>query len=240
MRALAIACVSVLGGCEAVALTAELDEDSAELAAMTALGDVAAGTRGTVLIVELGPFPDDLKAHIEDALRDELQVEVKHLDSMPLPKSAYYKPRHRWRADTILDVLNEEHGDEPATTRVLALTASDISVTKEPFADWGIFGLANSPGEAAVVSMFRLKRKAKDRAHLKFRLASVAVHEVGHTFGLPHCEEEQCAMLDAEGGIANTDTGTGKLGPSCRARLDDAFPITPTSASSGPTASTIR
>lgn len=242
MQAQAIACVCVLGGCEAVALTGDPVTDSVELSAMqTAMGeDVTPGTRGTVLIVELGPFPDDLKAHIEQALRDELQVEVKHLESMPLPKSAYYKPRHRWRADTILDVLNEMHGDEPETTRVLALTASDISVTKEPFADWGIFGLANSPGQAAVVSMFRLKRKVKDRAHLKFRLASTAVHEVGHTFGLPHCDEARCAMLDAEGGIENTDTGSGTLGPSCRSQIDDAFPIRRTSASSDPSASKIR
>ena len=86
------------------------------------------------------------------------------------------------------------------------------------------------PGQAAVVSSYRLRRKAKDRAHVQFRVASTAVHEVGHTFGLPHCPEQRCVMQDAEGGIANTDTGTGTLGPQCRADIDEAFPVRPTSS----------
>jgi archaemetzincin len=213
------------GGCEAVAMTAtEPDGDLGQFA-WSEGGEVAPGTRGKVLIVEIGAFPDDLKAEVERRLKEELQVEVEHLDPIALPKTAWYAPRKRYRADVLLDVLNELHGGAPATTRVLGLTAVDISTTKEPFTDWGIFGLGKMPGQAAVVSSHRLKRKAKDRAHVKFRVASTAVHEVGHTFGLPHCPEERCVMQDAEGGITNTDEGTGTLGAACRAQIDEAFPI---------------
>jgi archaemetzincin len=224
----ALALVSVCsGGCEAVAMTATdaVDRLEQSVAVVADAPDVTAGTRGKVLIVEIGAFPDDLKAEVERALVAELQVEVEHLEPIALPKKAYYKPRNRYRADILLDVLDELHGGAPQTTRVLGLTAVDISTTNPPFEDWGIFGLAASPGQAAVVSSYRLKRKAKNRAHVQFRVASTAVHEVGHTFGLPHCDEARCAMLDAEGGITNTDTGTGTLGPSCRAQLDEAFPI---------------
>ena len=140
--------------------------------------DVAPGARGTVFVVELRPLPDALKAHIEQALRDELQVEVKHLESMPLSKSAYYKPRNRWRADTILGVLKEIHGHKPPTTRALALRTPNIWVTKEPFADWGIVGLANSPGQAAVVSMFR----KVDDPSLGCELAVVQVYRASAVF----------------------------------------------------------
>jgi archaemetzincin len=190
-----------------------------------AADEVAVGTRGKVLIVEIGAFPDDLKADVVRALKAELQVEVEELDAIALPKVAYYAPRKRYRADKLLDVLDELHGGAPATTRVLGLTSVDISTTNPPFEDWGIFGLGNMPGQAAVVSAHRLKRRAKDRDHVKFRVSTTAVHEVGHTFGLPHCTEERCVMQDAEGGIENTDNGTGTLATGCRALIDEAFPI---------------
>ena len=44
-------------------------------------------------------------------------------------------------------------------------------------------------------------------------------------FGLDHCPEERCVMQDAEGGIENTDTGTGRLGPECRATLEAEHPL---------------
>ncbi len=218
--------VLALGGCEAATM-AEGPEGSVDLAAWHAAGDdtVGAGTRGKVLIVEIGAFPDDLKADVVRALKAELQVEVEELDAIALPKAAYYPPRKRYRADKLLDILDELHGGAPATTRVLGLTSVDISTTNPPFEDWGIFGLGNMPGQAAVVSAYRLKRKAKDRDHVKFRVSSTAVHEVGHTFGLPHCSEDRCVMQDAEGGIENTDLGTGTLAAGCRAQIDEAFPI---------------
>lgn len=185
----------------------------------------AASTRGEVVLVELGrPFPPDLVDAIEQALRDELQVEVVRHERIPLPKDAYYAKRKRYRADILLDHLLTLATDAPPTTRVLGLTTVDISTTKGKHYDWGIFGLGLVPGQAAVISSHRLERGAKDREHLRFRVSNTAVHEVGHTFGLEHCPEALCPMQDAQGGIANTDSSTGHLGPGCRAKLDAGFP----------------
>jgi len=160
-------------------------------------------------------------------LEAELQVEVRRLDPVPLPQSAWYPPRRRYRADRILDFLPTLIPGEPASTRILGLTQKDISTTKGKFEDWGVFGLGNMPGQAAVISSFRLKRKAKDAAHLRHRVVTTAIHEVGHTLGLDHCSEhaQKCPMQDAEGGIANTDASTGHLGPQCRAELDREMPL---------------
>jgi len=185
----------------------------------------APGTRGEVVLVTLGKVSPDLVDEVETSLRDHLQVEVRRIAGLKLPKSAWYAPRKRWRADRLLEFLLEQIPDAPKTTRILGLTESDISTTKDPFPDWGIFGLGYSPGQAAVVSSYRLKKKAKNRAHVRFRVSNTAVHEVGHTFGLEHCTEARCPMQDAEGGIANTDGSDPDLGPECRAELEAAFPI---------------
>lgn len=187
------------------------------------------GTRATVYLVSLGPFDQAMLDAIAVGLADELQVEVKRLGRRPLPKSAWYAPRKRFRADIILDHLPTLIPDEPESTRILALTQKDISTTKGKFKDWGVFGLGNRPGQAAVVSNFRLKRKAKGAKHLRHRIVNTAIHEVGHMLGLPHCNEEEarCPMQDAEGSIANTDASTGHLGPVCSARLDRDLPVPP-------------
>ena len=37
------------------------------------------------------------------------------------------------------------------------------------------------------------------------RLAKVAVHEIEHTLGLPHCPTRGCLMEDAEGKVVTVD-----------------------------------
>ncbi|MCB9714084.1 MAG: hypothetical protein H6712_09530 [Myxococcales bacterium] len=207
-----------------VAMAAPTETTPAAPSAPTSTDELA--TRGEVILVPLGqPFPEDVLDAIEGSLRDELQVEVTRHERLPLPRAAYYRPRKRYRADKLLDHLLERFPEIPPTTRVLGLTTTDISTTKGKHQDWGIFGLGLVPGQAAVVSIHRLRRGAKDRAQLRNRAAITAIHEVGHTFGLDHCPEELCPMQDAEGSITNTDTSTGHLGPSCRTTLDARFPL---------------
>lgn len=186
-------------------------------------------TRAVVYLVALGPFDAGLQDAIAEGLAAELQVEVKRLPRQPLPKYAWYAPRKRYRADKIIDHLPTLIADEPSSTRILALTKKDISTTKGKFEDWGVFGLGDMPGPAAVVSTFRLGRKVKGPEHLQKRVVNTAIHEAGHMLGLAHCTEHtaRCPMQDAQGSIANTDSSTGHLGPECRAELDREMPLSP-------------
>ncbi len=136
-------------------------------------------------------------------LEQTFALEVKILDRIDLPRRAYYKPRHRYRADKLLDTLR---GRGPADAwRVMGLTAVDISTTKAPYDDWGVMGLGEIGGKTSVLSLFRCKKGARDAAHSAERLGKVAVHELGHTLGLDHCPRAGCLMEDAKGKVSTVD-----------------------------------
>jgi archaemetzincin len=192
----------------------------AALLLLTAAPRPAEAKPGRVYVVALGEVPDALVAEVSAALQAEYVLEVVRLPPVPLPAQAYHQPRRRYRAEKLLVFLNGLlPRDAGPGARILGLTAADISTSKPPHADWGVFGLGEIGGRACVVSSFRLRRRARGPAQVAFRVRSTAVHEVGHTLGLPHCDEPRCVMLDAEGSIRNTDTGTGRLGPGCRRQL---------------------
>jgi archaemetzincin len=101
---------------------------------------------------------------------------------------------------------------------VLGLTGSDISTTKGETFDWGILGLATLSGETCVISSFRTHRGVTLPDQADIRLAKTAVHEIGHTFGLPHCPNIGCLMEDGQGTVFTSDREY-VLCDQCRERL---------------------
>ena len=112
--------------------------------------------------------------------------------AIPLPAQSYYPSRNRYRADTIIRYLSYFGSIDSV---VIGLTYEDISTTKGKFADFGVMGLGYCPGKACVVSTYRLTK-----TYLAEQFYKVAIHELGHTQGLPHCPDKTCFMRDAEGG----------------------------------------
>ena len=186
--------------------------------------------RAVVVLVVLGEFPRELVDAVAAELERVYQVEVRRRAAIGLPQDAWYAPRRRYRADVLLGHLGALARGMPDGTRVLGLTSVDISTTKGKFKDWGVFGLGELGGTAAVVSGHRLWKKIKDPEKIRWRVTNTAVHELGHVLGLDHCEEPRCVMLDAEGGIANTDGSTGLPGPACAAALEEMSPLRPASS----------
>lgn len=134
-----------------------------------------------------------------------------------LPESAYYKARNRYRADTLLNYLLRIR---PAKyDYLIGITEKDISCTSEPYEDWGVFGLGFMPGEACVISTFRLKKNKKSEAHFQERVIKVVLHELGHNIGLDHCPTPKCMMQDAEGTIKSVDEEKIEVCSSCKAKI---------------------
>jgi archaemetzincin len=87
---------------------------------------------------------------------------------------------------------------EPSAGRVaLIITEADLYVPVLTF----VFGEAQLNGPRAIVSTHRLREEfygqAGDEAKLNARLAKEALHELGHTQGLRHCDNWRCAMASS-------------------------------------------
>lgn len=82
-------------------------------------------------------------------------------------------------------------------TRLLGVTALDLYVPIFTF----VFGQAQLEGPCALVSLYRLEDSVyglpPDEDRLRLRLTKEATHELGHTFGLRHCDDWRCVMASS-------------------------------------------
>jgi archaemetzincin len=168
-----------------------------------------------VAVQPLGDVPAEQVDAVAVALREMYGFEVRVLEPVELPQYAWYEPRQRYRAELLNDFLRERVPE--GCDRIAGLTTKDISTTKGDIEDWGILGLADMPGPTCVFSYYRCRRKVHEVPPLE-RLRRVAIHEVGHTLGLPHCPTYGCLLEDA-GGKAETIDRETFLCDVCRERL---------------------
>lgn len=142
-------------------------------------------------IIDIQPYaeiPDNLVNYVYKELC-KIYPNVNLLNRIPLPQRAYYVPRNRYRADSLIDILKSNTKDGHVT---IGLTCKDISSEKGSIKDYGIMGLGFQPGKSCVVSPFRLSKN-----NLNDQFFKVAIHELGHTQGLDHCPDKTCIMTDA-------------------------------------------
>ena len=161
-----------------------------------------------VVIQPLGKF-SNVEAKLVFKEIQKINPKAVLKSNIPFPIKSYYKPRNRYRADSIIKFLSSRIGKDSV---VIGLSEKDISTTKNNVKDWGIMGLGYRPGNACVVSSFRLSKKNKTEQFYK-----VALHELGHTQGLPHCKNKTCLMRDAEG--RNTLNEEKEFCSSCKSHL---------------------
>ncbi len=182
--------------------------------------------RTRVAIQPIGKYDQELVDSIASKVRTFYGVEVAINEPIEMPKAFYTTVRSpRYRADSIIRYLRREKQD--SLDYVMGITSYDISTTKkdakgnikEPvstYKDWGIFGLGFCPGPSSIVSSHRMGAKHDLRVE---RAQKVALHELGHNMGLPHCPNKSCFMQDAAETIKTIDKVDFNLCEDCRKRL---------------------
>lgn len=134
---------------------------------------------------------DALAAGLARELRESCRVDASRF----LDASFAYDPvRNQHHSTAILRHLAANAAAAAPGDRILGVASVDLYVPIFTF----VFGEAQLGGPAALISDFRLRQEyygeAPDAQLTQGRLLKEALHEVGHTYGLRHCQDWSCPM----------------------------------------------
>ena len=120
------------------------------------------------------------------ALREAFAASVVIAPEVPLPSSSYDASRRQYLSTSILDSLSASR--RPEWNRLLGVADVDLYVPELNF----VFGQGDARRGVAVFSLARLK--SEDESLFRRRAATEAIHELGHSYGLAHCDDPHCVM----------------------------------------------
>ena len=145
-----------------------------------------------VQLVRVGILPAGTLDAITRAIQHELGWDARLLPEMGDPEGAYDARRGQYNSTLLLHLLEDSF--DTRSGPVLGVAHVDLFIPILTF----VFGEAMLGGPAAVVSVHRLRPEfyglPPDPDLLNQRLATEAIHELGHTCGLTHCTDYTCAM----------------------------------------------
>ena len=148
--------------------------------------------KGILSVLPLGAVGQDILRIVADSLQGILRIPVDLLQQEPLPQQAFMEARKQYNAMAIIRFLSENHSHK--SLKVLGITGKDLC---NPILTY-VFGEAYMNGPSAVMSYHRLHQGPTEdpvsREHFLDRVVKVALHEIGHTFDLPHCHTGRCVM----------------------------------------------
>ena len=154
--------------------------------------------KDTVFLQPLGKVDEKYITTIVNGVEKFYGTKVVVLNNVKLTDDLLTDSKLRYSAPKILDKFHSNKNK-------LVITQVDIATPDPRSPEWGIFGLGECPGTTCTVSTFRIRRNASDSL-IFARLVKICLHEIGHNYGLNHCErDENCMMTSAHGTIKQVD-----------------------------------
>jgi archaemetzincin len=133
---------------------------------------------------------DALMEEVRQAVERAFRLRARRYSHADRPTQAFDPRRGQHSSTQILKWLVERR--HPAG-RIVAMTDLDLFIPVLTY----VYGEAQLGGRAAVVSTARLSFDFEALANPSIRLARAVketIHELGHTFGLLHCDTASCVM----------------------------------------------
>ena len=167
-------------------------------------------------LLPIGDLDGRLLRELAPAMADTFRVPCELIAARLDPEFAYHRERQQYHSSEILQAM--QGYVETDSWRVLGVTAVDLYIPILTF----VFGEAQMGGPCALVSAHRLRQEfyglPADSETLHQRLLKEAMHEIGHTLDLTHCEDYQCAMAPSHA-VEWIDLKDSLLCSSCQSRV---------------------
>ena len=149
-------------------------------------------TRHDVKLVGVGEVHSEVFDYLTIVLSSCFGVKCEVLNCKIDPRNAFSSKRRQYDSNEILSqLLNLKLDGE---SKSLGVTEFDLCVPIFTF----VFGSAQVGGRAALVSLCRLRQQfyglPEDKKLFLMRCEKEAFHELGHAYGLIHCQSYDCVM----------------------------------------------
>jgi archaemetzincin len=146
-------------------------------------------------LLPIGNVDDELFKYLSPALEEILSVPCKVLPVRLDPEFAFHGERQQYHSSEILHRMQNLVTAD--SWRMLGIAAVDLYIPILTF----VFGEAQMGGPCAVLSEHRLHQEfyglPRDPELFRQRLIKEAVHELGHTMNLAHCDDYRCVMASS-------------------------------------------
>jgi archaemetzincin len=139
----------------------------------------------------VGEIEPDTLVYLQINLNQVFGCPVSVHKPVPVPENSFAAERKQYLSDSFLHKLRLMQNQK---TTVLGITEVDLYTEGLNF----VFGQADMEHNVAVISLNLLRQEEyglpSDESLLRERSLKEAVHEIGHTLGMPHCTDGACVM----------------------------------------------
>jgi len=168
-----------------------------------------------IALVPIGGVDPAPITWLKEDLPKILQAGVEELPPLPLSPRHFHTERNQYLADGVLaDFTSFIHS---GTSLYLGITGADLFSSGMNF----VFGVAST--RKALISTFRLRPEfygmPSNQKVYRWRVLIEAIHELGHTLGLAHCDYPGCVMYFSNW-IGDTDRKGPKFCYRCGKRIE--------------------
>ncbi len=180
---------------------------------------MARESRQKILVSPIGDIDPDVLAQARTRIKSLFGLPTEVLSVLDSLDFAFDPDRNQYHSTPILEKLSAA---APARAlKVVGLTREDLFI---PILTY-VYGEAQLGGRTCVLSTFRLTEGLSlsgGGALYRERVSKEAVHELGHTFNLRHCQDPSCLMHYCRT-VRDVDRKSGQLCRYCSVLLEDAL-----------------